>query len=452
MTDTHHLPRLRSLPIEQRLDAIARAVGLSDADVAAARAGLSLEQAGHMIENVVATYALPLGIAENFRVNGRDVLVPMVVEEASVVAACGYAAKLARARGGFTASSSDPIMIGQIQTLDVPDLEAALARIAAEAPALVAWLNTGNPSTRSTHARAVGIEGRVIAADVETQYLASLRPSQSAMDTQNIASLRRIDDMLIVHVLYDCGDAMGANLINTACEALAPRIEALSGGRVNLRILSNYSTKRMASARCEIPVAALSEDAAEATAAAERIVEASIFAETDPYRAVTHNKGVMNGIDAVLMATGNDWRAVEAAAHAWAARDGHYGSMTRWRLNATGDALVGEIELPMAVGTVGGATRSHPSAQVALKILGLTGARALAEVIVCVGLAQNFGAIRALAMEGIQRGHMGLHARQVAIAAGATGAQIERIAAQMVSEGNVRAARARELVGGAGGG
>ena len=431
MTDEPQLPRLRSLPIEQRLEAIARVVGLSDADVAAARAGLGLEQAGHMIENVVATYALPLGIAENFRVNGRDVLVPMVVEEASVVAACGYAAKLTRARGGFTASSTDPIMIGQIQTLDVPDLDAALARIAAEAPDLVAWLNTGNPSTRSTHARAVGIEGRVIAADVETQ---------------NIASLRRIDDMLIVHVLYDCGDAMGANLINTACEALAPRIEALTGGRVNLRILSNYSTKRLASARCEIPVAALSEDAAEAAAAAERIVEASVFAERDPYRAVTHNKGVMNGIDAVLMATGNDWRAVEAAAHAWAARDGHYGAMTRWRLNAVGDALVGEIELPMAVGTVGGATRSHPSAQVALKILGATGARALAEVIVCVGLAQNFGAIRALAMEGIQRGHMGLHARQVAIAAGAIGEQIERIAAQMVSEGNVRAARARELV------
>lgn len=437
MTDEPQLPRLRSLPIEQRLEAIARVVGLSDADVTAARAGLGLEQAGHMIENVVATYALPLGIAENFRVNGRDVLVPMVVEEASVVAACGYAAKLTRARGGFTASSTDPIMIGQIQTLDVPDLDAALARIAAEAPDLVAWLNTGNPSTRSTHARAVGIEGRVIAADVETQ---------------NIASLRRIDDMLIVHVLYDCGDAMGANLINTACEALAPRIEALTGGRVNLRILSNYSTKRLASARCEIPVAALSEDAAEAAAAAERIVEASVFAERDPYRAVTHNKGVMNGIDAVLMATGNDWRAVEAAAHAWAARDGHYGAMTRWRLNAVGDALVGEIELPMAVGTVGGATRSHPSAQVALKILGVTGARALAEVIVCVGLAQNFGAIRALAMEGIQRGHMGLHARQVAIAAGAIGEQIERIAAQMVSEGNVRAARARELVGGAGGG
>ncbi len=442
MTEEPRHPRLRSLPIGQRLDAIAREVGLSDADVAAARAGLALERAGHMIENVIATYALPLGIAENFRVNGRDVLVPMVVEEASVVAACGYAAKLTRARGGFNASSTDPIMIGQIQTLDVPDLDAALARIAAEAPALVEWLNTGNPSTRSTHARAVGIEGRVVTPTADGGTQTAQGRLRSAVR----------GPFLVVHVLYDCGDAMGANLINTACEALAPRIEALTGGRVNLRILSNYSTKRMASARCEIPVAALSDDAAEALAAAERIVEASVFAECDPYRAVTHNKGVMNGIDAVVMATGNDWRAVEAAAHTWAAREGHYGSMTRWRLNAAGDALVGEIELPMAVGTVGGATRSHPSAQVALKIMGVTGARALAEVIVCVGLAQNFGAIRALAMEGIQRGHMGLHARQVAIAAGATGDQIERIAAQMVREGNVRAARARELAGGSGGG
>ena len=449
MTDPLNLPRLRSLPIEQRLDAVAGATGLSDADVAAARAGLGLEQAGHMIENVVATYSLPMGVAENFRVNGRDLLVPMVVEEASVVAACSYAAKLARARGGFTAAATDPIMIGQIQTLEVPDLDAALARIAAEGPALVEWLNTGNASTRSTHARAVDIEARVVASTPD-------RGARTA-DREQIEADRGLPSavggpFLVVHVLYACGDAMGANLINTACEALAPRIEALTGGRVNLRILSNYSTRRMASARCEIPVAALSEDAAEARAAAERIVEASVFAECDPYRAVTHNKGVMNGIDAVLLATGNDWRAVEAAAHAWAARDGRYGSMTRWRLNPAGDALVGEIELPMAVGTVGGATRSHPSAQVALKILGVNGARELAQVIVCVGLAQNFGAIRALAMEGIQRGHMGLHARQVAIAAGATGDQIERVAAQMVNEGNVRAARARELVGGAGGG
>ncbi len=410
-------PRLRDLPIDERLGAVAHAAGLSDADVAAARAGLGLERASHMIENVVATYALPLGIAENFLVNGREVLVPMVIEEASVVAACSYAAKLSRARGGFTATSTDPIMIGQIQILDVADIDGARARIAAETPALIDWLNTGNPSTRSAHARAVGIETRVV------------------------------EGMLIVHVLYDCGDAMGANLINTACEALSPRIEVLTGGRVNLRILSNYSTRRMASARCEIPVAALAASADEAEAAAARIVEASLFAERDPYRAVTHNKGVMNGIDAVLMATGNDWRAAEAAAHAWAARDGHYGAMTRWRLNDAGDALVGDIELPMAVGTVGGATRSHPTAQVALKILGVTGARELAQIIVCVGLAQNFGALRALAMEGIQRGHMGLHARQIAIAAGATVDQVERIAAQLVSEGNVRLARARELVG-----
>lgn len=421
-------PRLRDLPIAARLAAIARAADLSDADVAQVQAGLSLEQAGHMIENVIATYALPMGIAENFRVNGRDRLVPMVIEEASVVAACSFAAKLARARGGFTAESSEPVMIGQIQVLDVVDVDAAIARIDADAPALIKWLNTTNPATRSAHARAVGVETRVLEG-----------PPAGAGEAAPAA-------MLIVHVLYHTGDAMGANLINTACEALAPRIELLTGGRVNLRILSNYSTRRMASARCEIPVAALGASADEAEAAAARIVEASWFAERDPYRAVTHNKGVMNGIDAVLIATGNDWRAVEAAAHAWAARDGRYASMTRWRLNTSGDALVGEIELPMAVGTVGGATRTHPGAQAALKLLGVQTARELAEIVVSVGLAQNFAAIRALAMEGIQRGHMGMHARQIAIAAGAAGDAVERIAAQLVAEGNVRIGRAKELL------
>ena len=248
--------------------------------------------------------------------------------------------------------------------------------------------------------------------------------------------------MLIVHLLYDCGDAMGANLINTACEALAPRVELLTGGRVNLRILSNLSDRRMARASCVIRAKSLGDDAS----AVQRIEEASLFAEADPYRATTHNKGVMNGVDAVVMATGNDWRAVEAAAHAHAARDGRYTSMTKWRVNADGD-LAGEIELPMAVGTVGGATRSHPVAQAALKILGVQTARELAEVIACVGLAQNFAAIRALAMEGIQRGHMALHARQIAISAGATGDQIERVAARMIEEGRIRLDRARELIG-----
>ena len=420
--------KLRDIPIENRLSAIQPQTKLSDDDIRAVQRGLTLEQAGHMIENVVGLYSLPLGIAQNFLINGREYLVPMVIEEASVVAACSFAAKLTRETGGFVAASTDPIMIGQIQTLDVPDVSAAKARLAQAAPEWIDWLNTQNPSTMSKHARAVGLEVREIPP---SPLILSLSKDGRGGET-----------MLIVHLLYDCGDAMGANLINTACEALAPRVELLTGGRVNLRILSNLSDRRMARASCVIRAKSLGDDAS----AVQRIEEASLFAEADPYRATTHNKGVMNGVDAVVMATGNDWRAVEAAAHAHAARDGRYTSMTKWRVNADGD-LAGEIELPMAVGTVGGATRSHPVAQAALKILGVQTARELAEVIACVGLAQNFAAIRALAMEGIQRGHMALHARQIAISAGATGDQIERVAARMIEEGRIRLDRARELIG-----
>jgi hydroxymethylglutaryl-CoA reductase len=421
-------PKLRDLPAADR----AIALGLDESELAKLRTGLTLDQADRMIENVIGTYALPLGVAQNFVVNGREIpAIPMVVEEASIVAACSYAAKLARETGGFRAGSTAPIMIGQIQVLDVPDMPGAKARVAAHADALIDWLNTDNPSTKSKHAKAVGIEIRDITDATHTQFL-------------------------ILHLLYDCGDAMGANLINTACEALAPRIETLTGGRVNLRILSNLSDKRLAWAECTIRAASLNDrrkmqDAATPQLAngnwqiANSIVEASLFAELDPYRATTSNKGVMNGIDAVVLATGNDWRAVESAAHAWAARNGHYTSLTTWRATADGD-LVGRIELPLAVGIVGGATRVHPGAQVALKLLGVCAARELAEIMACVGLAQNFGAIRALAMEGIQQGHMALHARQIAIAAGATGDQIERVAAQLITEKNVRLERARAVL------
>ncbi len=411
-------PRLRDLPVNAR----AQALGLSAAQADALRGGLSLEQADHMIENVVGVFALPLGVAQHFVVNGREIpAVPMAIEEASVVAACSYAAKLARATGGFTAGSSPPIMIGQIQVLDAPDPEAARARIAAEADALIHWLNHDNAATRSRHARAVGIETRALSGP---------------------------PPMLIVHVLYDCGDAMGANLINTASEALAPRVAQLTGGRVNLRILSNLSDRRLAWATCTIradTLAARADNAIPPQEIVARIVEASRFAELDPYRAATHNKGIMNGVDAVVIATGNDWRAVEAGAHAYAARDGRYTALATWRANEAGD-LVGRIELPLAVGIVGGATRVHPTAQLALELLGVKTARELAEIIACVGLAQNFAAIRALAMEGIQQGHMTLHARQIAIAAGASGEDIERIAAQLVAERNVRLERARALV------
>ena len=407
--------KLRDLPVEAR----AASLGLSAADVAALRAGLSLEQADHMIENVIGAYALPMGVAQNFVVNGRAIAaVPMVVEEASIVAACSFAAKLARETGGFRAGSTSPIMIGQVQLLDVPDMDAAKARIAGESDALIDWLNHDNPSTKSRHAKAVGLEIREIVIH----------------DAQ----------CLVLHLLYDCGDAMGANLINTACEAIAPRLEQLSGGRAGLRILSNLSDRRMAWAECTIRTNSLAEQRINPHAA-HHIVEASHFAEADPHRAATHNKGIMNGIDAVVVATGNDWRAIEAGAHAYAARNGRYTALATWRMDDAGD-LVGRINLPLAVGIVGGATRVHPGAQVALKLLGVKTARELAEIMACVGLAQNFAAIRALAAEGIQQGHMALHARQIAIAAGATGEQIERIAAQLVREKNVRLERARQLL------
>jgi hydroxymethylglutaryl-CoA reductase len=425
--------RLRDVSVQDRLAVLAGMANLSEADVAALRGGLSLEQADHMIENVVATYALPMGIVTNMVVNGREMLVPMVIEEPSVVAGCSFAAKLVRAGGGFVASSDPPIMIGQIQVLDVPDVDAAQRAIEQATPELIEWLNVQNPKTRDPYTRTVGIETRDVRG------------------TGDQASVR----MLVVHVLYDAGDAMGANMINTVCEALTPRIEALTGGWVNLRIISNLADRRLARAQCRVPANLLPDERANAIAtagsgaptAAGRIVDASLFAEVDPYRAATHNKGIMNGIDAVVMATGNDWRAIEAGAHSYAARSGHYTALSRWRLDAQGN-LTGEIELPLAVGMVGGATRVHPSARAALKILGVKTAREFAQVLACVGLAQNFAAVRALANEGIQRGHMNLHARQVAMAAGATGEQIDRVARQMVQEGAVRVDRAKEIMDG----
>ena len=401
--------KLREYPVAER----PAALGLEAADISALHTGLTLEAADHMIENVIGTYALPMGVAQNFVMNGRAIeAIPMVVEEASIVAACSFAAKLARNAGGFTAGSSAPIMIGQIQVLDVPDVDLARSRVAAATQDLLNWLNAENASTRSRHAHAVDIELRTLPAAIAAHWL-------------------------IVHVLYDCGDAMGANLVNTACEALAPLIESLTGGRVHLRILSNLSDHRTVWARCTIHVSDLV-----AEGAAARIVEAGLFAEFDPYRAATHNKGVMNGVDAVAVATGQDWRAIEAGAHAWCARSGRYTSLTTWRVNPVGD-LTGFLEMPLAVGIVGGATRVHPAAQTALRMLGVTRAHELAEIMACVGLAQNFAAVRALALEGIQAGHMALHARQIVVAAGA---QVETIAARLIAEKNVRMERARELV------
>lgn len=409
------------LPLEER-QARLRALGtLSEAELNAfASGGLTAAAADPMIENVVGTFNLPLGIALNFVVNGREVLVPMTVEEPSVVAGASFMAKLARPAGGFRTSADEPLMIGQMQLLNTPDLAAAAAAItAAEAELL---------------AEAAGID----------PVLQKLGGGPRGLE------VRRIDDspigpFLVIHLIYDVRDAMGANAVNTACERLAPRIEALTGGRVHLRILSNLADRRLARAECTIQLDQLAFADFSAEQVRDGIIEAWAFAAADSYRAATHNKGIMNGIDAVVIATGNDWRAVEAGAHAYAARSGRYTSLSTWGQDADGN-LVGSLELPMAVGIVGGATKVHPAAQAALKLMGVSTAAELAQIITAVGLAQNLAALRALATEGIQRGHMSLHARQVAIAAGAAGEQIERLAAQLVAEKTVRVDRAEEIL------
>ncbi len=402
--------------------AIAKAWGqLSDADVEAlSDSGLSLSQANLMIENVIGRYSLPFALATNFCVNSRDCLIPMVIEEPSVVAACSYAAKLFRETGGFSASSDESVMIGQLQVLELPDLERAGTRLLAHKDEI---LRAVNETGGSIAARGGG------ALDLEVRYFPSTE----------------VGDMLVVHLLYDTRDAMGANAINSALETIAPLIERISGGRVNLRILSNLCDRRLARASGMIPASALETDAATGEQVVDAIVEAAVFAEIDPYRAATHNKGIMNGIDALMLATGNDWRAVEAGAHAYAARDGRYTSLTRWRKDDAGN-LHGGIEVPLATGIVGGATRVHGGAQVALKILGVRSARELAAVAAAVGLAQNFAAMRALATDGIQTGHMRLHARQLALAAGAAEADAQSIARQLIAEDCIRLERARQIV------
>jgi len=408
------------LSVEERAQQVAQWADLDAQEMALLRQGLSLAQADKMIENVSALYALPLGIATNFLINGRDRLIPMVIEEPSVVAGASFAARLAREGGGFQADSDESLMIGQIQVLGVRDLAAAGAAVLAEKARLLELVNGIDPVIVSLHGGARDLEVRAL-------------PESPA------------GPLLVVHLIYDCRDAMGANMVNTACEALAPHIEAITGGRVNLRILSNLADRRLARARCVVPAAALATDAWDGPTVVERIVEAYALAAVDPYRAATHNKGIMNGVDALVVATGNDWRAIEAGAHAYAARTGRYSSLSVWEKNAAGD-LVGRLEMPMALGIVGGATRVHPTARLALRILRVQTARELAEIAVSLGLAQNLAALRALATEGIQRGHMALHARQVAIAAGAVGDEVDWVAERMVAERVVRIDRAQALL------
>ena len=384
--------------------------------------GLSAEAADHMIENVIGTHSLPLGIALNFQVNGKDVLVPMTLEEPSVVAGASFMAKLARAGGGFKATTTEPHMIGQMQVLDLENVHLAQLSLLEHKAELLEEADSVDPVLKKFGGGARNLEVRVI--------------NESP-----------IGPFLVVHLIYDVRDAMGANAVNTACERLAPRIESITGGRVHLRILSNLADHRLARARCTIPVGELGFDNFSGEKVRDGIIEAWAFAASDPYRAATHNKGIMNGVDSVVIATGNDWRAIEAGAHAYAARSGKYTSLSTWGKDKDGN-LVGTLEMPMAVGIVGGATKVHPAAQAAVKLMGVKTASELAEIIVSVGLAQNMAALRALATEGIQRGHMSLHARQVAIAAGASGDLIEKVASQMVTEKVVRIDRAEEILKG----
>jgi len=388
-----------------------------DLSVLRAAAGLTTDSADKMVENCVGVMGLPIGLGLNFLVNQRDYAVPMVVEEPSVVAAVSNMARTVRRAGGFTAESDPSIMIGQVQVLGVVDTRAAVSRLEAARQRILERANAVHPNMAR---RGAG------ASDIEVRVFDEPHP------------------MLVLHLLVDCADAMGANAVNAMVEGIAPLIEELTGGRVNLRILSNLADRRCARARCSIPDELLAGNAHTGAEVAEGIVQAYRFAAVDPYRASTHNKGIMNGIDAVAIATGNDWRSIEAGAHAYAARDGRYTSLTEWNYEA--GTLHGSIELPMAVGVVGGSTGVHPTIRVLRKILRTETASELGMVMAAVGLAQNLGALRALATEGIQRGHMTLHARSVALAAGAAAADVERVATEMVRLGQVKEEVARGLL------
>ena len=413
---------LYNMTLEERLNILAQQPGI-DTDVWQIfqnLGGINAEQADHMIENVIGVFGLPLGIATNFMINGREVLIPMAIEEPSVVAGASFMAKLVRQGGGFQASSSEPEMIGQIQVLNVADPDQAADLLMAARQEILDLANQVDPLLIRLGGGARDLEVRIL------------------RDTPT-------GTMLIVHLIYDTRDAMGANAVNSATERLRERIETITGGRVHLRILSNLADRRTARAACTIPVEALAFEGFSGEQVRDGVVEAWSFAEADPYRATTHNKGIMNGVDAVVIATGNDWRAIEAGAHAFAARSGRYSPLSRWEVDKDGN-LSGSLEMPMAVGTVGGATGVHPMAKACLAIMGVRSARELAEIIVSVGLAQNLAALRALASEGIQRGHMSLHARQIAIVAGARGKFVEQIAESMVREKSIGIEQAQALL------
>ena len=405
---TSRIPGFHRMTTSERLEAVAAFSGLDAGSVAQLGAPGNIDDhlADHMIENVVATLSIPIGVATNMRVDGRDVLVPMATEESSVVAAVCNSARQCYDAGGFTTSVSGNLMIAQVQLTGVTDPEAARLRILERRDEIAGICDGCDPML-------VQLGGGF--RDLEVRVLST-----------------RGGSMVVTHLIVDTRDAMGANAVNTMAETLAPSIEAWTGGKVLLRILSNLADRRLARARATWPAEAIG-----GAAVRDGMVSAYHFAEADPYRAATHNKGIMNGVSAVVLATGNDTRAVEAGAHAFAARHGRYTSLTSWEVTADG-SLAGSIELPLPVGLVGGATKIHPTARACLKILGVSTAAELARIIAAVGLAQNFGAMKALATTGIQKGHMALHANNVAIAAGAVGEEVPRLAAILVERRQVR--------------
>ncbi|WP_311223397.1 MULTISPECIES: hydroxymethylglutaryl-CoA reductase, degradative [unclassified Acidovorax] len=422
MVADSRLPNFRALTPAQRWDFLADACGLTDEDRALIRqpGALPIALADGMIENVFGTFELPMGVASNFQINGRDVLIPMAVEEPSIVAAASYMAKLARADGGFQTSSTLPLMRAQVQVVGITDPYGARIAVLQARERIIERANSRDKVL-------IGLGGGC--KDIEVHVFP---------DSPRGA-------MIVMHLIVDVRDAMGANTVNTMAESVAPLVEEITGGSVRLRILSNLADLRLARARVRLTAQTLATKERSGEEIIEGVLDAYTFAAIDPYRAATHNKGIMNGIDPVIVATGNDWRAVEAGAHAYASRSGSYTSLTRWEKDRTG-ALVGTIELPMPVGLVGGATKTHPLARLALKIMAVKSAQELGEIAAAVGLAQNLGALRALATEGIQRGHMALHARNIALVAGAVGDEVDAVARRLADEHDVRTDRALEVL------
>ncbi|SFE18616.1 3-hydroxy-3-methylglutaryl-coenzyme A reductase [Lentibacillus persicus] len=423
--ETSRIPGFYNMTVEERRKLLASMDMFTEEDAAYlfSKEPLPIDTANNMIENVIGTFPLPLGMGLNFLINGKEYCIPMAIEEPSVVASASHIAKIVRNNGGFTAEATDRVMTGQIQVVGCADFNEAKAAILNEKAMLLEAANNAYPSLQERGGGAEDLEVRLINEESDSQY----------------------GKMLVLHLYVNTCDAMGANMINTMAESLAPVVEELTGGKVYLRILSNYPERCLASARCVIPPELLETGDFSGEEVRDGVIHAYEFAASDPYRAVTHNKGIMNGIDPVVIATGNDWRAVEAGAHAHAARDGMYTSMTTWYKDEQGN-LVGELELPMSVGTVGGSIRVHPIAKLAHKLLNVDSARELSQVIVAVGLAQNLGALKALATDGIQKGHMALHSRSVAIAAGATGEMIDMISQRLIDEKEIRVGKAKELV------